>query len=450
MANEIVNSSLYYEVQAVLRDGAKPVNYSYNATLHPMAENTSYAVLKVISIDRVRDYEMNFCDVIVVEVLMTMGTYAKRIYPNRSHLELTLFKSPMKEGTDSVDPDSEVQSERYTAVVMEEGSPLDQNNGIGGASEDLLNITDIARVRLQLLDKAVEQLRTVMVYYNGRDTTTADVARLILTNDSKRIKVDDSRVIKGVDMVPPKNPVKREHVILPYPTRLVDVPAVLHKDCGGIYTAGLGYYLQDDLWYVYPCFDTTRANQSGRKVTIIDLPAKRFSSIERTYRQVGDNYVILATGETKFRSDGDNLQLNFGNGIRYADASNFMESFVETKGNKAVASRAAMNSEYLTEGRKNGVDFAPVAGQVITANSAYQLSQLARRTGAIMSFVWENANPDIIVPGTMVEVLQYIDGEVVSRNGVILKTHSYAAMQGQGMSTAKYDSSTVLSVFVQR
>jgi hypothetical protein len=445
---DLENSSIYREINAILKDGAKPVHYIWSADIH--VNGKTYAPLKVISVDFLSDYEANYSDVIIIKLAISGGTYAKRIYPYKDKVDITLYRSPLDEISNTADISNAIESERYTATLIDQGSPVIDQNGKNTPSEEALNLTNIFEISFQLINKALEQLRLVSVGGIYRNVGVQDVVTGILTKESKNLKVDGIRRPKGVDVVPVSNKAVRDHVVIPQGTQLVYLPEYVQKKCGGIYSAGLGYYYQNDYWYLYPCFDTTRFNSAKKTLTVINIPANRFPSVERSYRQSGTNTVVLATGQVRFKDDSEVQQLNDGNGVRFADADKFMNGFTETSNNKTIASRGTSNSEYVATQRATRINNVKVSSNPINSNTYLEASKLARRQGSVFSFVWENSLPSLVYPGMMVKVLYLDDTEVKEVFGVLLKAHHYVQTQQKGLMNARHITRSALSVFVKR
>lgn len=445
---EIEDSALMREIQDIIKGTKKPVHFSWVAQIYIGTE--PYPAFRVLSVDIVRDYEKNFADQTMIKLLLPAGTYAKRIYPARANLEIALFRYPVQEASNNTDPESTVQAERYTAIMVDRGDPIIEANAMNTPTEESLNLSDMVEIEFQLIDKTIEQLRMVSVGGIYRQCTVDDVIKTVMHNASQSISVDNVRRPRGVDMVEPNNKTEREHIVLHHGLKLVDLPTHIHEKCGGIYSTGLGYYLQDDYWYIYPCYNTKRINQSPKTLTLINVPANKFPGIERTYRVDGNNVVALVTGQVSFRDESDARQLTEGNGVRFSDASKFLEDFAELGSNKALVSRGTNTTEVVSVKRANGNNNTHLSPSAITANPYLEYSEMSRRNGGILSVVWENSLPTAIFPGMLVKMM-YLDNEEIKTNvGVVLKAHHYIHMQGQGIMNTRHYSNSMLSVFVER
>lgn len=447
---EIEQSSLYREVLQIQNNGENPVHNAWSAQIFIGTDETPIIPLKLMSIDFNHDFQENYAEDIHVTVLVGKGTYARRIYPALDQLDVSLICQPINEVSDSLNVALTPTVERYTATMIDTGNPIIEMDTRNSPSEEILNLTGLIEVTFQLVNKSLEQIR--MISINGivyRSVTGEDVIKALLTKGSQNVDVDASRKVKGVDMIKASNQVKREQIIIPHGTKLVDLPHYIHFKCGGVYNAGLGYYLQNDHWYVYPSYDTTRFNDTDKTLTVINIPPNRMPGTERTYRKDGSNLVILSTGSVKFRDHSNTAQLNQGNGVRFADADRLMDKFVATSGNKAIASRGGANSEFISDKRVNGQNNVTVGVRPINANPYVEFSALSKRQGSLVTLVWESADRTLLYPGMPVKVM-YLDGEDIKfLYGNLLKAHTYISLREAGPASSRMVANTMLGVFIK-
>lgn len=425
----------------------KPMPYTLSAVIHVVDKRISISSLKVISLDLDRDYEAAYADTMIIELLLPSGEFDNQIQPFASNLDITLYRTAMFAENPSYVVTNGLISERYTAVLIDKGNEMIEGNYGGTPSQRAADLIDMTRAQFQLIEKTLEQVSMASAGLTCRNSTVGDALRAVMTTESTRMSISAERYIKGTYMVPGSNTEVREHVIVPQGIPVTLLPHYFQTECGGVYSAGMGYYLQGLYWYIWPSFDTTRFATKVKTLTIIRLPPKRFAGLERTWRQSGSNTVILANSDAQYVSDSDSQQLTLGSGARFADASKMMESFTETADNKTVASRADNNSEFVTAPRGNGNNKVTVSA--ITANQMVEFSKLARRTGAVMAFEWQNSVPDLIVPGMPVRILHLVGTETKELQGVLLKAFHYTRMNGEGMMSEKHITNSMLSVFLR-
>lgn len=446
---EFEQTSLFREATNIVSGAAKPVHFLWQADIH--AGGQTYRALKVLQIDFKRDFENSYADIVMVRVAILGGKYAYRIYPNQSNIDITMYRQPVGETSSQPDPDAQRQTERYTATLVDRGNPLLEGNSPAAMSEEALDASNIFEIEFQLTNKALEQIRLMAVGGIYRASTNEEVIKYVLTQASSSVKVDGVRAPKGVDMVKASNQAQRDHIVIPQGTKVVQLPNYLHNKCGGVYSTGMGYYLQGDYWYVYPCYDTKRFNEAPKTLTVINVPKNKFPNGPRTYRKDGRNTVILATGEVSFKDTSDARQLNEGNGVRFADANQFMGlGFATTKNNRVTMSRGDNVSEFIASPRPNGMNNVQVSDNPITSNPFNEYSKMAQRQGSYISLVWESSLPELVFPGMPVRVL-YLEGDVIREiYGVVLQAFDAVQMVGSGLPSDRHSTTTALAIFVQR
>lgn len=442
------DSSLFLEVKNIARNGEMPVFNYLTATIHLKSEDLE--TIKVVQRDNNMDYEQNFTHETMLKVLLPFGKYAKRLYPERSNLEVTIKSRPMTEMGGNENTNKAPVVERYVAILLNQGNPLIEGDDSNIPSEDALDLSKIIEVDFQLIPKSVDLIRMKSVGGVYRGSTPEDTIKTLLTQESQALELPNELLPKGVTMVPSNNKTKRDHIVIPHGTKLIDLPAYVQNKCGGIYSAGIGFYYQDQQWYVYPLYDVNRFEESQKKVTIINVPGNKLVGIERTYRNDGSNTIILATGEAQFKDTSDYQQLNEGNGVRFADSSKFMNDFVSVKDNRATAARGGNVTEVTSTERASKRNNVHMSSERITANAYREYSELARREGSLINLLWENANPDLIHPGLPIKVLYMEDDVIRELQGVVLKAHEYTHMKGQVMFSNVHYTNLALSIFVNR
>jgi len=442
-------TSLFRETMNIIQSGEKPVHFLWEADIHAGGE--TFRALKVVQIDTHRDFENAYGDTLIVRLAILGGTYAFKVYPNQSNLDITLYRIPLGETNSTPNPDAQRQTERYTATLVDRGNPSLEGNSPAVGDEEALNQTNFFEIDFQLNNKAMEQIRMMAVGGIYRGTTNEEVIKYVLTNACSAVKVSGGRTPKGVDMVKASNGQQRDHIVIPQGTMVVDLPNYIHNKCGGVYSTGMGYYMQGDYWYVYPCYDSKRFNEAPKTLTVINVPKNKFVDSPRTYRKDGRNTVIIATGEVSFKDFSDARQLNEGNGVRFADANQFMGlGFAQTKDNRVVMSRGDNVSEFISTPRENGMNNVRLSPRQITANPFNEYSNMAQRDGSYISLLWESALPELIFPGMPARVLYLDKGEIREIYGVVLKAHDATQMVGQGITAERHGTTVALSIFVQR
>lgn len=444
----IENTSLMMEVNAITNSGIKPVHYRWRAEV--LANGERIQLYKIMSIDNERDYAANFTDECFLEFIMPAGQYYYYIFPYKENLLVTVYKEPITEISKARILDKETKSQPFRAVLVDDSSPVVENNQMSSSNAATMDLNDpTRRVRFQLMDLATEQLRVKTVGTVVENQPPGDALRYLLTKVSKEILVENVAVIEGVDIYPPDNTEPYKQLVIPHDKPLVDLCG-LFQNTAGVYNTGLGSYLQGGIWYVYPLFDHERFDKTHANLTLINMPQNRYSGVERTYRQAGEQVVALVTGDVAHLDLSERGFLTRGNGVRFADPNRLFRGFSVADQNRATATRTEVNNEFRTVDRETGMNYVPFSDQTITANKYAQVSQLAARNGSFLLCVWQNSDPDLIYPGMPVKFLYEANNQVIETQGIVLFAMHRAHSDTLGVFAGGYVNRTTLLLSVKR
>jgi hypothetical protein len=430
----------------ILYSGDTPLTTGWQAIIH-LGSNI-YIPLQVIAVTLSRDYEKNYADENTCTFMVPLGKYARQIYPYRTNLEITLIKAPINSLTGILDVDNPLSTERFSAVLIDKGPSVVEGQGREALDEDTLDLSQIVEIHFQLINKSTERLRMTTVGGVYRRTTVGDLLLGLLTKAASEINIDYKRIIEGIDLIEPSNLEKKEQILITQGVKLVDVPKYIQKHYG-VYAADLGCFLQNNNFYIYPLYDPTHFKDRPKTLTALVLPKKKFTQVEKTYRSIGDSLVILITADTGFKDDSGTQYLNYGNGVRYANASSFLSGDTSVSDNKASVNRLTKNSEFVFDERDDGVNNVTVASNRITSNPFAIASNLIGRNGGTFKMTWENCDQSLLIPGMATKIIYFDEGEVHEIYGVLHKVINVSHKAGD-WDSIKHQTHCVLTVFVNR
>jgi hypothetical protein len=445
---DLEESPLWNEVQTIIKEGPKPVGYYWKGQIH--TTDVDLDIMKIMSIDNICNYEANFGDELIIEVLMLMGDYIKVIYPNRANLDITIFKEPLLEIGDNEKLNEFKEAERFKAVPILEGLPAFEGSDLDIHNKFTLNLQTPLVISFQLFNRSLERLRTVTIGGVFRKVLNEDVIKASLVNESLKIKVSGAASILAVDVVPSDNKNKREHTVIPQGVKLLALSTYVQEKCNGVYNYGIGTYLQRKIWYVYPLYNTKRFDEAPVKAIIYKIQRNKLNGIERTYRVDGKTIHILATSSSTFEDDAGTNFMNEGNGVRLADAKQFMNKFNKTVNNKTIINRKKLNSEIVYGEKEDGLNTVYSSKEVIGDNLFLEKTRIAARNGSIVTFAWDNANPKLLIPGMMIKVI-YMDHDVMQEvTGVLLNCQVLVQLNGTGITIMRHITTCNLSIFINK
>lgn len=444
---ELENTPFYRIVMEVLGSGETKTNYGWKALIH-YGEQDTLRPLQVVSVAYKRDYLNNYTDELVVTALMGAGQYAKLIYPNRNNLQVSLQKIPQTEKEQSDGGEAEVQSERFSASLQDVGAAPLVGQGVETKSQQALDLQGLVEVKFQLYNKMVEQLRLALVGGGWTQLTMDEMLKATLSRESQKVSVDGVRALQGITVAPVSNQDVHPSVVVGHGIKLIDLPDLLQGKYG-IYNAGLGSYIQNRHWHIYPVYDTTRFEEREQTLTLVVVPKRKFNQVERTYMKKGNSLTVLLTDESGFQDDSGKQYLREGNGARFSDATNVFEDVSTNTGNKAIISRKRNVNEFIAEKRSDGIENVPMPDMRMTANPFLIYSRLASRRGGYFKAVWQNADPKLLTPGMAVRVL-YMDKDATQEVYGVLHVCVAVSSQIGGVTESKFMNTCIMQVFVHK
>lgn len=424
-----------------------PVHFYWYAEL--TVAGKKYIPLRLISIDIDSDFESKFSDEIFVTFLFGVGTFEHEIYPKKDDITLTLFRREVLENKEQTQGGRLIEKQELRAILADRKSSVMSGNVRGTETQAMGDLNGLVDVRFQLIDKALEQIRTKTIGGGFRNTTGVDVLKTLLTQISKDIEVDAENEVLGVDVWETNNNEPQLQIVIPHGTTFSQMPEYIHQRCGGIYSTDFGYYLNRQRWYVYPLFDLTRFDKAQKTLTVMNIPSYRMPGRERTYRTTPNQVIVLSTGQTVQKDNVDIYQINEGNGTRFTDARQMMTGFYQTENNTVSALRGSNTYEYITDERASGFNNVMSSSSRISSNPFVESSKMARRRGSRVACVWENSDPSLIVPGMPVRYQFLAAGKLRESFGVVLRAVSYIHNPNPSILNQWHMMNTVLIMFLE-
>lgn len=446
----IESTPIWQDIQEVLNSPGRSTRFEFKALLH--TESEDLPVLKIVSIDTVRDYVNSVGDVVHIEFLMPLGEYMVRLYPFRANLEFTIKRTLLNDGNKAI-AGVKTNTVRYKAVFL-----VDENKVLTGKEHeqydiDTLNNAEIVTVRLQLLNRSLEFLRTRMMHGVFRNVTQKQLIHALMAGESSKVMIDGKPSIDGINIVEPDNSEVRKNTVIPSSTVITGLPSYLQEKAGGVYSSGVGTYLQlfnkKLLWFVYPTWNTKRFLKSKDDAIIFyALPEGRFQGIEKTYYNNAGLIKALITGSRRYSDSADVDYMNEGSGFRMADANAFMKKPVEITEDGPKPKRLNLNTEVAAESRKDGMNFAPRINA--SSNPFKEFSRINSRNISQIDLVWENADPELIYPGMPCKYVFLDQDKSIELNGTVGQVQVSTQVMGQGLTTIGYVTNCLVTLLCEQ
>lgn len=446
---DLLESPLAAEISAITNAPQYTGHHQWKCTIHAGA--TDIEALYVHSYGVIRNYSMAFSDEIVVDAALGAGDYLHVVYPNRSVLEITMTKIPLAINAQFTPTLGNVNSVRYKAQIYQSGSEAIEGNIPGAENHDQFNNMFIKPFKFQLIHPAIDYLRKTTISGVLQTVVCGDAIRAFLGKYTREFTNQKGLPFAGVDLYAGSNPAPRDAILIPDHTPIINIPAIIDHECGGVYPAGFWYYFQNNMWYIYPTMDTSRYRKSQRTLNVINVPNGRLPDAERTFRITPTQVILLATGKTHHHDPSERRQLQQGNATRFVDPKTLLNDSVTVVGNRAIADRSKTMSEVVSDPRADGSNFVTLSDNSITSKAYKEYSKLAFRSGQFIQCVWENGDIDLIYPG-MPTKYSYISNAstVVELTGIVVGTQLADMPVTNNIAERKFKSVIALTLFLSK
>lgn len=460
---QLERSPLWLDIKKIIYTDQKPVRFELRGMLH--TEKEDIPIMKIISIDTVRDYVMNIGDHIHIEFKMPLGEYAIRLYPYRNNLEFTI-KSITLEAVQSIkDKKYPTTTERFKAVFLLNENPIVQANEMEMNDPESLNKVAIIDVKLQLIDRALEPLRIKTLGGIFRDYTQKELIHSLLGGESLKVLVDGKPSIEGLDIVDPDNSEKIKHSIIPDGMNLTTLTTHIQENMSGVYNAGIGTYLQTfkkkKFWFVYPLYNTKRFDDPVDKVIFYSVLQEKMPGHDRTYRKEEDVLHVIVSAAKKYQDSAESDYMNFGVGFRTSNANSYMKKPVTITEDGPIGERARLNTEVAIEDRKDSLNYMPLTSKMvndnpftnhrgISNNPFVDYSNVNARNTARIDMSWDNADHSLIRPGMPCKYVFLDRDKLIELKGTILFIHALTSLQGSSITEKTYRTVCTVTIVTEK
>lgn len=387
----VVSNDAYKDILEDLSVNFRPSSLNVECIIH--LPELKLKPHKVVGIDLEMDFYKAAGDDGVLELSMTAGDYQRYVLPNLDNLIVEIVYSYVGNTPGSTIDGIPPYITKYRAYARQT-SDMDLQ---GTAGTDLDQT--LGKYTFDITSRTVEYVRMTSVGGIYRDARPIDILRVLYHEISKDAGLPQDEATQGTDYVPPAVEGLQDFIIIPDGTPLIDLPTYLNEHCGGIYNQGIGCYYHANIWFIYPALNTSRYQESKHTLDIYVAPPNHMPGYDRTYMKRHNKLIVLSTGDYKQMDKRDEDLLNQGSGVRFSKSTPTFENWAKTKKNVAVAQPNETMAQFVVKERGSNMSQIRNAPSKFTDNVAHQLSLLQPRVGYYILFTWENARPDLLVPG---------------------------------------------------
>ena len=442
---------LYYKgIVDLCNLDVKAINWHYTARIK--TANGDFPIDKVSSFDITKDYEIGFTDNFVIDVLMLKKHYIQTLYPLRNNfqVELTLTQVGEKEDGMKVNNPKKV-TEVYRGFLV---NPQDLGQSTQSTSTPSNNTdpnadTTQINVKIQLLHPSIEIIMKTTFGGNFHGVP-GEIVKCMLSKVFEDMQIPKGgKRPEGVDLIPPDNTKETTDVVIPHDTNILDLPRKIQNEWYGIYNYGIGSYLHNNIWYLYPLYNYRIYDKSKTRLVINVMPKSEIMDSPRTYHVYNREVNIICAGGVESQDNANTNTTNTGDGNTQYDPGKLREESVQQTPEGVYINPSSAKKQFVQSKREDDLNYAPLVKERLTTSLQKTMSNIAQKNGIALSFVWEYANPFLLVPGMPVKVVYFKEDVKYELMGVLLKQVGAFQLVGN-QTTNKHLGSVGLAVLVDQ
>lgn len=413
-----------------------------------LIKGETYKPLAIMGVTNTNDFIDAFYKVLAVE-FKTTAFVREVLVSNNSMIEAVLKTYEIgRDAPYSVSALKKPVIRRYKAkLYLEESDYVSQNNPAVN-DENYLNDKTLVDVKVQLVEKGFEQLKSRHVGGNYYNLSGATLLRHLIDYHVNIDNDDVNSMIDGTDIAPNHNTEVREQIAIEQGTTLVEAMHMVNHDGGGLWPTGFSYFIHDKKWYIFPPYSLGRYSENVKKLLIVNLPKDRLPGLEVTYNDSEDLLTVLSTREVTVKDKREAKKLSYGTGVIFADAARLLKGFAETIDNKLLVDASKNVNDLQISEREDGVQQMRFSANKLTAAKNIEMSKLAPSKGFMMRITWENSKDSLVYPGMPVKVLYLKKKKPMTAVGTVVGIESVDYPAEQQFPPKKFSQLSYIQVFV--
>lgn len=424
------------------------VNFKYEAEF--ITENN-----KIINVHNVNEITIlsNFVekatDETYIFLQMFKSEYFKLLKTNRKILSLKLTKTQISHMGNAI-PNGSTTSKVYDANLVTTESEAIQTRIGKLTGTEIDNLGALQDVTVQLIEKGFTEFKTwdvpSGVYKN------CDITKLITSFMSLPLKTLDPTMKKGFGctVYPVDNKEKFYQRIIKQGIEAYRFPRYM-QDTRGVYGNGLGSYLFNGIWYIFPIFNVKRYLNDINKLTIINVPKNEMVSNNNSYYLDKSNkeLYIFATGDTKHIDVSDAHLNTTGVGFKATNSNNLLNGF-NKKVDGVLTIPKGQNTMDVTFDSRNS-DFNKInTKNTVTGNRYKEASKITKGMTNTVIIAWEYSDLDLLYPGMPFKFIYKNNDKPYLLYGVLGGVQTTVEAPQKSSIDFRYKSTSILTLITER
>ena len=406
--------------------------------------NNKLPCVNVVSLKIESDYVNEYSSYKYLTVQVLKSVYLKLLNCDPNNLQLSLKRTNNSTLGFSINDVEKSENTVYQAFICNRTNEKVGNKEGGLTGGHLDDLSELKTLEIQLVERSLQEFKLMETYSTYKNNSIEDIITGLMSTKISTLK--NKHGCYGCTVIPSDNPKRRYQVVVPSPTKLVNLPKYM-QDTYGVYGTGIGYFLEGEHWYIYPSHDYTRFDKGeNRTMTIVALPKNDLPGSDKTHLNDNGNIFVFATGSVIHADNFDRDIQKGGSGFRASKAGNLVDNSTLVKDGKLIIPPGRNNVIVNFDKRETTNTNISSCEQTINDNPLSEASKITTKLGNDMLFSWNSSDHYLIYSGMPVKVIYASDGKLKSLQGVLTRADTLIRTDKISPIDNRYVSNTVLTV----
>ncbi|EGO2129129.1 hypothetical protein ITP31_003952 [Salmonella enterica] len=413
--------------------------------------NGSVKGRRVLEFYSTADFVSKFTTDFDILTMVSLVDYRYKIYPNRDNLKALVQWFPIDASSNKYTSPKPLYADTYRALLFDNDDGATAAASALSAKQETNSLDEERVIKVALVEIASESLSYKNAQGTFRYTDNQNIVEGFISSQIKQEAQLNPAANVKLEMYPIDEVVeKRDAVTIPIKTRLVDVPEFMQTKEGGLYSNGLGSFIQRDTWWIYPVFDTSRFTKTTRRLKIIQMAGPYAPMAEQSWLYENGELTVVCTTASKMQDISTSAQINNGTGTRFIKASEMFNNTTGGDPNKEHFNSEGILAEFQVGKRDDGNNIAMFSDVAITDNIVNEYSKIAFRKGQIFITIWQRSMARYVYPGMPMRLYYDKDGQTMVYDGVVMQIDEQWKGESKGMIQKNMIATAAIYCFINK
>lgn len=411
------------------------------------------------------DRGFNFDDLwheAVVQALIDPSIYQEKVFPNRRKLKLEMTYDYIRGEQGNEVTDLKPKTTTLDVIISDSSLKELENPSVAGVQKGRVRDQTLTMISFNVVDEDIMEYRDIMISTIVHGDTMKGIMELFLRPGATPKPDPRPPVLKpepywfgqykgivGCQITPPDNSKIYPQAIIPFDTKLMELPEYLQENFG-VYENGIASCIDRGMVYVFPVMDWDRFDKEVRTLTVINADPTAFAGLSNTYYADDQGKVeVISTGQVRHIDHSDMQQRKYGLGTVWIDADTFLDGGIGRNPDDTIfAARGELMRGTADVQRSDGLTRKRWSSEVITANHYVEETRERMKRTSVVTMEWSNSNHNVVYPGMPTKVLTQIGEKMVEIPGTLIAVHSAERRVRDNLQEPRFMSNSMLTILI--